>query len=287
MNRSTALEIAGIRYSLEKAKGGSDLVIDRSHAPFVSEGEPALRFEAVDGDWPAIEGLRPAFESGSWWRMLEAPGAHVVSFYDAVEPRAENRRAVMAPDWRSGTIYCRHPGDQGFPLNYPLEELIFINVLPSQDGVIIHSCGAGDERGGDLFVGVSGAGKSTMCKILMKANCGRVLSDDRIILRRTDGGIRMHGTPWHGEVDVCENAGFPLRRIFFLKKAAENRATRWPATQVATHLIARSFPPFWDAAGMERTAQLCIDIAGQVPCYELGFAPDARVLDCLADLEAD
>lgn len=287
MVKQAVFDIAGISYALEKEPGGVALDIGPSHKHFLSDKEPALRFRAVDEPWPVLEGMKKTFDSTSWWSMSEAPGARVVSFFGSTPPYAENRRAVLAPDSRSGTIYCRNALDQAFPLNYPLEELIYINVLPSYDGVIIHSCGAGDERGGYLFVGVSGAGKSTISKVLMKGTDWKVLSDDRIILRKMEGGIRMFGTPWHGEVDVCENMGIPLRRIYFLKKAARNEAVRWAPALAATHLIARSFPPFWDAEGLDRTTRLCIDIALQVPCYELGFLPNATVLDCLAGLKDD
>ena len=81
--------------------------------------------------------------------------------------------------------------------------------------------------------------------------------------------------------------GIPLRRVYFLRKAPKNSAVRWSPVQAATHLIARSFPPFWDAEGMDRTTQLCVDIATLVPCYELGFLPDESVLDCMAGLKDD
>jgi hypothetical protein len=285
MSRKAVFDIAGIRYALEKAPGGTDLDVDRSHARFLSDRKPELQFQAVDGPWPAVEGLQRSFDSRSWWSMFDAPGARVVSFFGATPPYEENRRAVMSPDYRSGTIYCQNSLEQGFPLSYPLEELIYINVLPSYDGVIIHSCGAGDKKGGYLFVGVSGAGKSTISKVLMKGTDWKVLSDDRIILRKMEDGIRMFGTPWHGEVDVCENMGIPLRRIYYLKKAPQNGAVRWSPVQAATHLIARSFPPFWDADGMDRVTSLCIDIATQVPCYELSFVPNETVLDYLAGLK--
>lgn len=284
MTRHAVFDIAGIRYALKKQSGDVGLEVDAAHARFLTNKSPEFKFQATDEPWPARDDLQPLFESGSWWKMFSAPDARVISFYDTQTPRAENRRGVFAPDYRSGTVYCQHPLERGMPLSYPLEELIFINILPAREGVIIHSCGAGDEQGGFLFVGVSGAGKSTMCKQLMRGTDWTVLSDDRIILRRTADGIRMFGTPWHGEVDVCDNSGLPLRRIYFLKQAPANSATRWSPPQAATALLARCFPPFWDVRGMEQTTQLCIEIASQVPCYELGFVPDPTVVEFMASL---
>ncbi|MBP7828641.1 MAG: hypothetical protein KA248_01850 [Kiritimatiellae bacterium] len=285
MSLNAVFDIAGIRYSLEKSPGGVPMEFGSAHRHFLSDGEPDLQFRAVDGPWPALDGLEKLFDSTSYWSLFKAGDRRVFSFFDTVPPYTENRRAVLSADFRSGTVYCRREVEQKFPLTYPLEELIFISALPSFDGVIIHSCGAGDETTGNLFVGVSGAGKSTMSKVLMKGTDWKVLSDDRIILRKVGNDFRMFGTPWHGEVDVCENLGLPLRRIYFLKKSPENRAVRWPPAQAAAHLIARSFPPFWDAEGIDRTTGLCAEIATRVPCYELGFVPEASVLECLAGLK--
>ena len=115
MVQNAVLDIAGITYSLEKVAGGKELDIGPSHKHFLSKKEPALRFRAVDEPWPVLEGMKKTFDSTSWWSMSEAPGARVVSFFGSTPPYAENRRAVLAPDSRSGTIYCRNALDQAFP----------------------------------------------------------------------------------------------------------------------------------------------------------------------------
>ena len=43
-------------------------------------------------------------------------------------------------------------------------------------------------------------------------------------------------------------------------------------------LLACSFPPFYDEAGMTFTLELLSSIVERVPCLRLTFVPDARVV---------
>ena len=71
------------------------------------------------------------------------------------------------------------------PLEYPLDELLLQGLLARGRGAEIHACGIADGSGrGLLFVGQSGAGKTTMARLWEGERGITVLSDDRIILRR-------------------------------------------------------------------------------------------------------
>jgi hypothetical protein len=274
--------IAEIGVSLECENRAHAMTLDAAHQNFTYNGEPDIRLQISFGMWPVAGQRKQIFHSSSWWALYENERNKFMSFYQTIPPFDENRRGVFAKDFLSGTIYTVDPVSYMNALSYPLEELIFINVLPNRRGVIIHSCGLATPEGGYLFVGASGAGKSTITKIFQQETTHKVLSDDRIIIREKDGQFWMHGTPWHGEVEVCENSAVPLKRIYFIKHFSENSAKRWGHMQSAMMLLARSFPPFWNKDGMEETTRLCGDIAERVPCFELGFIPDKNLLPFLS-----
>jgi hypothetical protein len=71
----------------------------------------------------------------------------------------------------------------------------------------------------------------------------------------------------------------PLERLYFLKQAPANGLRPVTGVGAASMLLARSFPPFWDAAGMEYTLGLAAGVARDVPCAELGFVPDASAVE--------
>ena len=111
-----------------------------------------------------------------------------------------------------------------------------------------------------------------------------LLSDDRIIIRETEDGYRIYGTPWHGNAEIASPLSAPLSSVFFLTHDDENRLIPVQGADVASRLLVRSFPTFWDGEGMRYTLGLCERLSTRVPCYELGFVPDERVISMLRSL---
>jgi len=149
-------------------------------------------------------------------------------------------------------------------------------------GAIIHACGI--EIGGEglLFVGTSGAGKSTMASLWKETENITILSDDRIIVRKKSGVFWAYGTPWHGDVKLASPKGVPLKKVFFITHATKNKVKRFAGAEAIFKYLVCSFPPFWNPQGMEFTLAFLSDLSGSIPCYDLGFLPDDRVLDFIA-----
>src|SRR4029077_13002257 len=71
------------------------------------------------------------------------------------------------------------------PLEYPLDELLIMHRLTQEKGIELHGAGIVTSDGvANLFVGHSGAGKSTTTRLWTSREGVQVLSDDRIIVRR-------------------------------------------------------------------------------------------------------
>ena len=117
-----------------------------------------------------------------------------------------------------------------YPLEYPLDELLMIHRLACGEGVEMHAVGIVDEAGlGHLFLGHSGAGKSTTARLWKSESNAQILSDDRIILRVRDGRIWMYGTPWHGDAGIASPESAPLSRLYLLEHSNHTRAGRFTA----------------------------------------------------------
>jgi len=134
-----------------------------------------------------------------------------------------------------------------------------------------------------LFLGHSGAGKSTTTRIWQSSRNPEVLSDDRIILRLHDGELRMYGTPWHGEAGLASPSKTKLSRIFVLQHGPRNEITAMTKAQAAGEVFARSFPPFHSAAGLERTLEFINRVLDVVPCYQFQFVPDESAVKAVLD----
>jgi len=161
----------------------------------------------------------------------------------------------------------------------PATELLMVNYLAQGRGVMLHACGIALNGKGILFVGESGAGKSTMAGICGKENGVEVLSDDRIIIRKMRGGFWIYGTPWHGDAKVVSPRGVRLERIFFLRHGQKNSSRETRGIDPVSRLVTCSFSPHWDSPGMQFTLQLLTDLTAQLPCQVLTFRPDRSALD--------
>jgi hypothetical protein len=167
-----------------------------------------------------------------------------------------------------------------YPLEYPLDELLMIHLLSGGKGVQVHACAVIDSLGnGLLFAGQSGAGKTTLAKLWRQEGEVVILNDDRIILRHTGGTLWMYGTPWHGEAGFAHPARVPLRRIYFLRHGQKNEIVSLQPAEAVGRLFAHSFPPFYSLAGLDFTLGFFEEVVTAVPCDDLRFLPDQRVIE--------
>ncbi|OGP69763.1 MAG: hypothetical protein A2Y80_10460 [Deltaproteobacteria bacterium RBG_13_58_19] len=294
LGHTQRLTIADFTLEAELAGGTADLHLSEAHRRFQANGGQAdihLRFHY--GGMPDFPRDAPIFVSGGPWSLYRRDSRNHIVLALPDTGRPPYRLAELNSSFSSGNVYVR-PLEEAFPehyppgraqgptafdpFEYPLDELIMVNYLAQGRGVIFHALGLVDQGRGWLFVGVSGAGKSTMAA-LWKESGALLLSDDRIIVRPREGCFWMYGTPWHGDGGIGVPDGAPLERIFFLAQTPENRVQSLTIRETATRLLVCCFPPFYDPAGMAFTLELLGEIAEATPVAELGFVPDPGVVE--------
>jgi hypothetical protein len=255
----------------------------------VDDGDPDLRLQARWGKLEAVSGGEPLFDSGGLWRLGAANGSLRFSFTSPALGLLPYKVASVDRGFTAGEVWLHQPyfssGLPANPLEYPLDELLLIHLLAAGRGVEVHACGVVAPTGqGYLFVGQSGAGKTTMARLWQTAKAGggaggiMILSDDRIILRTQRGTLWMYGTPWHGEAELASAARAPLKSIYVLRHGPSNRLVSLRPSDAAARLFACSFPPFYHSGGLDFTLGFFDQLVEAVPCYELWFTPDERVI---------
>jgi MoaA/NifB/PqqE/SkfB family radical SAM enzyme len=153
---------------------------------------------------------------------------------------------------------------------FPSDQLLLARVLAERKACILHSAGMILEGKGLLFVGHSGAGKSTMVK--MMKDTAEILCDDRNIVRHWPDGFRVHGTWAHGEVPLISSASAPMTAILFLKKSDQNCITLLVDRKEIMHrLMACLVKPLATSDWWQKMITLLAEIAIEVPCYEMEF----------------
>lgn len=226
----------------------------------------------------------PVFECAPVWTLYRDNNCTTIEIHggDTVHGEIHSLLCFSKPI-QQADLYLTQTSTRSFgPFFGPTLELLFLHYLCRGKGIIMHACGIERNGGGILFVGDSGAGKSTLARLWDQRNGGHILSDDRIVLRKSEEGFWIYGTPWHGDAKFASPRKAPLKKIFFLEHGRVNSLADLPRLQAVSNLLTASFPPHWDAGGMAFSLALLEELAGRIPCQRLAFQPD---LDAIHFLE--
>ena len=252
----------------------------------VEDTAPDVRVHATWGDLRQETCGAPIFDSGGLWQLFAEGDAYRFRFASPALGAAPYKVACFTRDFTDGQVILHRPyffvHHLAAPLEYPLDELLLVHVLAQGKGLEVHACGVIDAAGhGHLFLGQSGAGKTTIAKLWQQEAGVTILSDDRIVLRQVDGQIWMYGTPWHGEAGLAWPARAPLTRLYFLRHGEANKLVpQRPSTSLG-YLLACSFPPFYSVGALDFTLEFLAAVVKAVPGDELWFLPDRRIVACV------
>jgi hypothetical protein len=250
----------------------------------VARGEPDVRLRAAWGGSCAPAAGEKLFDAGTLWQLHRQGQGYLFRFAAPHLGPEPYKTASFNAEFTSGNICLRggcFQSDQAvYPLEYPLDELLMVNLLARGRGVEVHGCGVADSDGkGYLFLGQSGAGKSTLARLWTRGGGPHILSDDRIILRMLDGRLWMYGTPWHGEAELASARRTPVDRIFFLARGERNEIVPLAEADAVARLMVCSFVPFHSRSGLDFTLALLQQVTRGVACAEFRFVPAERAVD--------
>ena len=287
------LRIAEIILAVHSASPDLRIEPDEATCHFqVDPAEPDSIISCVWADLGKQESGGELFVAGDLWHLSSHDGAYEFRFRSPTVGPTAYKIARFDPDFSSGEVSLdrRYFQSQApaYPLEYPLDELLMLHLLANGRGAEVHACGLVDPRGhGHLFLGNSGAGKSTLAKLCGQVEGVKILSDDRIILRRLDNRLWIYGTPWHGEAAVACPDRAPLKRIYFVRHGQSNSLIALQSAQAVGRLFACCFPLFYSAEALSFTLGFFEEAVKAAPCSELQFLPDARVVDFLLKQDGD
>jgi hypothetical protein len=151
-------------------------------------------------------------------------------------------------------------------------------VLAERKGAFLHASAVDFAGKGCIFPGISGAGKSTISTNFM-ANGYRLLSDDRVAVRKVRGEFSVYGTPWAGDVNIAENRRLPLRGIFFLQKGHENTMVKLTSAEAFERLLPVTSIPWFDKVTMPSIFSFCEEMVSFIPTYDFFLTPNTEAID--------
>jgi hypothetical protein len=255
--------------------------------PFAADsGTADVEIQARWIDAPSECAGRMLFDSGGAWQLRESDGDFLFTFRSSIGGPAPYKIARFNPLFTAGDVqlyrphFVQFPDADAHPLQYPLDELVMIHVLSQGKGVEIHGCGLLDASGrAFVFVGQSGAGKSTFARLWIDRPDITLLSDERVVLRTDGDRIIVHGTPWHGDAQLSSPKSGELAGIFFLNQGKTHSIAPVAPSRAAARLFSCSFLPFHNAEAVDRTMTAVELATRKTPCHDLWFAPDPSAVD--------
>lgn len=185
--------------------------------------------------------------------------------------RQDGRGIVCAPE--VGPVVADFAGvDQPFALEAVLRVAVAA-ALPRAGGLVLHSSGGMADRA-LLFLGKSGAGKSTISRLLPL----RRLGDDLTAVRPdADGRFHAHATPFAGEIGPAPDGAAPLAGLHFLVQGGRHLRTRMRPRDALPQLLRNTMAYVVEARAAARVLAAAAALVHAVPCYVLEFRKDADV----------
>ncbi len=281
----TTLELGGATLGLRFDTKCDVESTDPRYRDFISEKNPEIiircRYDGMPDPLPSETDL--LFDSRSIWKAY-ARGDDQMFVLRLPGSSHPYRAALIDSSFSRATIYTavsyygeRNFGRVPFPLELPLGPLILMTALAQGRGIIAHAAGIDHQGKGYLFVGHSGHGKTTMAKLWK--DHARVLNDDRIAVRTDNNVFRIYGLPWFGELPATSPKGVALDKIFFLRKAAENRSHALSSGAASIMLLKAILMPLWDKAATSFVLDFVANLVDHVSCYALDFVPAQDIVD--------
>ena len=277
-----------------------DLVADRwpedvtagHYGPFVSnpEGPADLTIHVHRDRAPSCGRVSPAAQLPTNWALYRCRSGYRLEILEQVT-FAPRQIVLLDRSLSRADVYAASgAGLPGYPpgswclalvMNPFVQWWLTAFLALRARGVLLHASAAAFNGAGLAFAGPSGAGKTTTVRRCRDRAGAVVLNDERIIVWRTAEGVKVAGTPWHGELPEVAALVVPLVGLFMLTKNATNRYLPWPPPRMVAGIMSEAFLPIWSVEAMAGLLEAAEQIARAVPSGELQLANDRDVADYL------
>ena len=186
------------------------------------------------------------------------------------------------------TLFCRpvrrrrekHKAHLELPVMYPLDQLLLMYFLARRRGILTARGRDGQQGKAFIFAAHRAPAKALFPSCWPKPGSGKLLSDERMIVREIDGAMQAFGTPWAGTAGIARNGDAPLAGIFFLKHGRANRIEKLAAAEALDRLLPLVSIPWYDPdAAVARSSPSPSGSSAAAPAYELSFTPDRSAVE--------
>ena len=143
--------------------------------------------------------------------------------------------------------------------------------MPDYDTILFHGSCIAVDGVGYLFTASSGTGKSTHARLWRELLGDRavMVNDDKPLIRLTDDGAIVYGTPWDGKHHLSSNISVPLKALCVLMRFEKNIINPITPSQAYATLMQQTYRPA-DNMAMIKTLSLIDKLSSSVSLWMLG-----------------
>jgi hypothetical protein len=251
-----------------------------------SKGDTGIIVRLQLGSLPPLERQKKLFDTGESWSLFHDEKYHWISYHPLCYQKPfwvarfdHKVKRVVIFYGPQGQPEAKKTKELGHPICYPLDQLLLMHFLAPRKGILTHAAGVVRNGKAFIFAGASGAGKSTFSQLLAEARVGKLLSDERVIVREIDGVMQAFGTPWAGTAGIARNGNAPLAGIYFLKHGLSNHLKKLAAGDASDKFLPLVSIPWYDPDTMSQIIAFAKHLVAKVPVYEMSFTPDRSAVD--------
>ena len=152
------------------------------------------------------------------------------------------------------------------------------DLLVEDDIVVFHSSAISVDGNAFLITARSGVGKSTHSRNL-KEYIGegfKYINDDKPLLKVTDNGVVVFGTPWNGKERISNNISVPLKAILFLNRGESNSHRKIiNKEEIYIKMISQIYLPK-EKSKREKALKIADTLLKNVNFYEINVTKDVE-----------
>jgi hypothetical protein len=294
--RKYNINIAGYTISFDSAVSGPDLIpsqrfmrnictdcisdlhITVHSVPFELPEDAEKVFHA-----PLVEEINgvPVKNSENFWSVYKRRSDLYIKTLFPHSPAEKEAILKFSLTTRQWELYFKGGGDETDPLEYPLDGLILYYLTVIHGDIMIHASGVNHSGHGYIFSGVSGKGKSTLAK-LWDAAGGKVIHDDRLIIRNLAGTWKMFNTPVYNDDIPRESV---LSRIYLIGHGTENIFIPVKGATAVSLVLANCIQHNWSPEIIARVMGTLSMMCNNIPVVKLSFRPDKSIIDFILEYE--
>ena len=156
-------------------------------------------------------------------------------------------------------------------------------LLLANQAFLLHAAVVEWQGRGILFTAPSGTGKSTQARLWAQLEGAEVINGDRAIIRHTDGGYMVYGSPYAGTSGIYRSRAVPLDAIVVLSQAPRNALQQLTPATAFRRLLPQATALPWDGDFMNSLTELILRLVSQVKVFHLACLPNADAVAMLKD----